>query len=582
MKKYLESRGFDDTIQEEWKLEPKDKEILINYLDPEGKKLYTKINYPGGEPKYKNPSSKYLPNGHMDLYGYQMLKYINDSLLLIEGEYNCISSWIMGRPALGVSGQTGSFKEYHLKYIPQSVKKIIILYDNPKHAIERAKEILKFYDYDIDVRVAKYPDGKDANDYLKEGRTIDFQIITNMAEPFIESRIKSTDIKTYIPENDFVESYKRYTKKISDAPAKYQELIALSIVSTLLSRQVYMPWFNDSYLYPNLYIVLIGKSTVMRKSESISSAIKIIRNITPDRVFPSQFTQEALFGLLEDKPVGIIGWSEFGGFLAGATKSYMAGTKSFLTELYDCPDIIEKKLVGESYTIENPYINILSGTTINYFKEWITETDTFGGFYGRFLYMPCIPKDKNGYMVDPLEDQHTAEKNKLMLYLKEISKIKGKFTQSEESKYWLDKWLIDNNKELENFDDTDRRQSFYGRFDAYIRKLAMLYEISASGNLVISGDSAKRAIRMMNILKESLNQLIGENFAFTEEERNLQKVLKVIKEYGEPMSRKSLTLKTRIYAENLDKIVKTLIQSGEITAYSSGKGVKRATFYRIY
>jgi len=71
-----------------------------------------------------------------------------------------------------------------------------------------------------------------------------------------------------------------------------------------------MPWFNDSFLYPNLYIVLIGKSTIMRKSESINLAVKMIRTINNDRIFPSQFTQEALFGLLQDKPVRVISWAE--------------------------------------------------------------------------------------------------------------------------------------------------------------------------------------------------------------------------------------------------------------------------------
>ena len=583
MKEYLEKRGFDEEIIKEWKLEPGNNEVLINYLDSNGNLLYKRKNRPGKEPKYISPSSDKMPDGHSSLYGLNMLKDVKDKLLLIEGEYNCISAWYMGHYALGVPGQVMSLKEYHLKDIPDTVKKITILYDDPKFATERAKEILKYYDYDKKVYIAKYPDSKDANDYLIEGRTIDFKAIVNTADRYLEDQSKSPDIKVKIPTGDFVESYKEYTTAITDAPAKYQELMALSIIATVLGRQVYIPWFNDSFLYPNLYIVLLGKSTVMRKSESISQAIKLIRTINNDRIFPSQFTQEALFGLLQDKPVGIISWAELGGFLAGASKSYMAGTKSFLTELYDCPNILEKKLVSDSYQIENPCINIISGTTIQYFKDWINESDTFGGFYGRFLYMPCTPKDKNGYMPNPLEVQPTEKKLALIDQLKEISEIEGAFKLSEEAKVRLTWWLIKNNEEMENFDDTDRRQSFYGRYDAYLRKFAMLYEISANkkGELIISETSVLRAIKMMNILKEALNKLIGEHFAFTQAEKDLQKVLNIIKEKDDPIPRAILTHRSHMTKKQLNEVLDTLIQSDSIKVIFAGEGRKKTILYSM-
>ena len=77
----------------------------------------------------------------------------------------------MGHYALGICGQTMRLKDYHLQEIPKNIKKIIILYDEKKFAFERAKEILDYFDYEIEVCIAKYgkyKDGNklDANDYL--------------------------------------------------------------------------------------------------------------------------------------------------------------------------------------------------------------------------------------------------------------------------------------------------------------------------------------------------------------------------------------------------------------------------------
>ena len=200
MKEYLKQRGFDNEIIKAWKLEPGTNEVKINYLDPEGNLLYKRRNRPGKEPKYISPSSDKMPGGHSWLYGLHMLKYVKDTLLIVEGEYNCISAWSMDRCALGVPGQAMSLKEYHLKDIPDTVKKIKILCDDPKFATERAKEVLKYYDWQKEVYIAQYPDNKDANDYLKEGRVTDFQVITNMAVRYFEDQLMSPDIKVKIPE----------------------------------------------------------------------------------------------------------------------------------------------------------------------------------------------------------------------------------------------------------------------------------------------------------------------------------------------------------------------------------------------
>lgn len=580
MREYLKQRGFDDEIIKEWKLEPGKNEVLINYLDPDGKFLYRRSNRPGKEPKYKSPSSEHMPGGHSNLFGLHMIKHITDTLLLIEGEYNCIASWIMGHYALGIAGQVMNLKDYHLKNIPDTVKKIIILYDDPKFAIKRAREILKYYDYDKDVYIAKYPDDKDANDYLIEGRTIDFKAIINVAERYIEDQLKSPFLKVKIPDNDFVESYKDYAMQISDAPGKYQEIMALAIIATVLGRQVYLK-YGVYNLYPNLYVVLLGKSTIMRKTACLNMAKHIIKKFNPELILPNEFSPEGLFNLLTDKPVGLISWGEFGAFLINTIKSYQAGVKEFLTESFDCPGLLKKRLSGKEYQINNLYLNIITATTIHWFIDRITEADTLGGFLGRFIYIPCSKEDKNGWYYIP-QPEPVNFSNMLVANIKEISKLKGEFKISEEAKVILIKWLRSHEDELEILDDSKGIVGFYARLSDYLLKFAMLYEISGYRSLIISEGSLIRAIKLINQLKQSLNELMGDHIAFTKEAKDIQRVLNIIKENKDPIPRGLLLYRSHMTSKQLNEVVDTLIQSGRIKIFYLGEGRKRTTTYTIY
>ncbi len=579
MNDYLEKRGFNKSTQEDWGLEYKDgtNEVLINYLDPEGNLLYTRRNRPGKEPKYISPSSDNMPGGHSSLYGLHMLKHITDTMLIIEGEYNCISAWFMGHYGLGVAGQSMSLQECHLKYIPDTVKKIIVLYDDPKFAEQRAREILKYYDYDMKVYIAKYPDKKDANDYLMEGNTIDFKAIMNVADRYLEDQLKSPYMKVSIPENDFVEAYKDYAMQISDAPAKYQELMALSIISTVLKRQVYLK-YGVYNLYPNLYIVLIGKSTVMRKTACLNMAKYIIKKFNPELVLPNDFTPEGLFNLLSDRPGGLISWSEFGAFLINAsTKTYQAGIKEFLTEAYDCPDFLNKRLAGKEYEINNVYLNIITATTLHWFLDRISESDTMGGFLGRFIYMPCKQEDRNGWYYMP-QQEDTELSNKLLDNINQISQLAGGFEISDEARALLIKWLRRHEDELETLDDSKGIIGFYARLSDYLLKFAMLYEISGNRSLVISEGSLMRAIKLVNQLKQSLNELMSDHIAFTKEAKDLQKVLNLIKAEG-TIPRSRLIQNSNMTSKQLDEILSTLIQSERIKTATLEAGRKKSQAY---
>ena len=580
LREYLKQRGFDDEIIKEWKLEPDTNEVLINYLDPEGNLLYTRRNRPGKEPKYISPSSERMPGGHSYLYGLHMLKHITDKLLIIEGEYNCIASWIMGHYALGVAGQTMSLKDYQLKDIPDTVKKIIILYDDVKFATERAREILKYFDHNIKVYIAKYPDKRDANDYYKEGLIIDFKAIINTADRYMEDQLKSSDIAVKIPENDFVEAYKEYAIQITDAPEKYQELMALSILATVLGRQIFREWGRYN-LYPNLYVVLIGKSTVMRKSDCLDLAKYFVEKVTPEKILPEEFTPEGLFDLLTENSQGLITFDEFGGFLASAGKSYQTGIKEFITRAYNSPNKLPRRLKNDLYVIENICLNIATGTTIDWLIDRITQSDTMGGFLGRFVFIPCTRDDCLNWYPEPQKPNMELEAE-LIDNLTQISTITGVMELSDEAKtiwYW---WSRSHDDEMGTLDNSKGIEGFFGRLAGYVQKFAMLYEISGNRTLTISEGSLMRAIKLVNWLKQKLYELMEDQISFTKEDREIQKVFNLIKTSPNGSIRRDKLLNnSHMTAKQLNEIITTLIQSSRINGFDIVEGQRRARAYKL-
>ena len=68
---------------------------------------------------------------------------------------------------------------------------------------------------------------------------------------------------------NFREAYTEYAAEITDAPEKYHRWIAYAVASCAVNRNVWMA-NGHKRLYSNLYMNLIGPSTINRKSFAVN------------------------------------------------------------------------------------------------------------------------------------------------------------------------------------------------------------------------------------------------------------------------------------------------------------------------
>lgn len=203
---------------------------------------------------------------------------------------------------------------------------------------------------------------------------------------------------------DFFKEYFRYVGP-TEAPAVYHRWTAISIVGTLLGRQVWLP-FGHGTIYPNQYIMLMG-SPGTRKGTAMNIGRKLLQGagysrFCPDRLSKERFLMEIkpydaeelsldsdIESLVIDKPAEIYAFAEeFTDLVGQGGMEFM----TMLTKLWDNMSRYEHpKIHGKSIVIEKPTVNIFGGNTAQGLALAIPPEAIGNGFLSRMIFVYSDP-----------------------------------------------------------------------------------------------------------------------------------------------------------------------------------------------
>lgn len=124
----------------------------------------------------------------------------------------------------------------------------------------------------------------------------------------------------------FVERYVAWAQEVTDAPREFLEAGALACLSAAAGRSLRL----NSRIYANLWLVLIGESSIMRKSTAISLARTLCEEAGIP-VFPDRITPESFYETLAANPQGLFALGELGGWLGSLARNYALGLKQDVT-----------------------------------------------------------------------------------------------------------------------------------------------------------------------------------------------------------------------------------------------------------
>jgi hypothetical protein len=303
---------------------------------------------------------------------------------------------------------------------------------------------------------------------------------------FIESptqvlRKDETKREGYIP--DPAESHigmtKLYWDYKTDAPANYGVGMAYFAIGHLLGHDV-INLIQPSAVYHRMQMLLLGSSTTARKSTSQDMGLELI---PPDRLTDNDVASpERLVEIMSKKNEIIQPMGEISKLLKGIKNgNYQATFAEVYNDLFSCKkysrSLKSRNDVETQYTIDTPYLSIVSTCTPEVLKENMTREMACGGLMPRWIINSGEAKrrPRGRLKVEALSMQTILTEN--LGFLDKLDKKGAFFELSDEAlKYYNE--VVE--KEVYESPDFANVNAFGGRYLDYVIAFADINLVSES------------------------------------------------------------------------------------------------------
>lgn len=362
----------------------------------------------------------------------------------------------------------------------------------------------------------------------------------------------------------FISEFVEWASGITDAPLEFLVGAALSCLSVAVGSRSTI----NNRIYGNLWLLLIGPSSIARKTTSINLARSVCRKAGLP-IFPDRITPESFYESLAANSEGLFTLAELSGWLGHMNRNYAQGLKSDLTELYDCNyfERMRKTTKGKlvRYTVAKPYICLLTASTQEWLEAVIKEDDSAGGFLPRFHFFLGTPRPE--YYIPP----RLSIPDKLVAHLRRVANVRGSVEVAEDSpvvdaaaEYYV-KWAEKFNTKVSEM-TVPHIHAYAERIKTAVFKIALLLD---ADDCALRGETefhtwTLSAVRwacafgdyFLSTAREILNRL-----AFSDFERLARKVLDTISLKKGGITQRELLRAVKMPKSALAEIVDYLIEA---------------------
>jgi len=207
-------------------------------------------------------------------------------------------------------------------------------------------------------------------------------VITGTFVPLSMPIILKGGVDKYI-----TDEYRKWGEQATDAVPAFHDLAAMILLSGIVAGNVTL---EASYgtVYPNLWGLILGDSTLTRKSTAMRMATELMQEMEEDVILATDGSAEGLLSGLSTRPgrVSVYFRDEVSGFFDSINrKDYLAGMPEVLTHLYDVPNIYKRALRKEQIVISKPVFIFFGGGIRDKVYSLLNEEYILSGFLPRFL-----------------------------------------------------------------------------------------------------------------------------------------------------------------------------------------------------
>lgn len=389
----------------------------------------------------------------------------------------------------------------------------------------------------------------------------------------------------------FINDYINYAKWRTDSPVEYHYTAALNILSILAGRNM-MISTRQQDIYPNLYITMLGASTISRKSVSINIMEDILDKIwVSDGSLPNSFSPEAFIELLSNDERRYLINDEAGSFLLNMKKNYMADLKEMLNLFYDGKGYNRQLRTGKNkqseFDVEEPYLNILFATTAHNFIQGSELIDVRSGWLARFIF--CHPQYQRDlrridFDVKGKKDKIEDIATKALLIKNWIKNINQPMKVATNAIDIYGDWCEKIEKQLMTCDD-EVANAVTGRMQISCLKIALLHAISRMSPYITVADMDSAIYVCDEFFYPCGTAIIRE---IEDEARNdlvakvIDKLIGTLKRRGGVATRTDLLNVSKVRLKDFEDIMDVLIEGKRVRRHDgSDKGKNTSIKYTL-
>lgn len=373
---------------------------------------------------------------------------------------------------------------------------------------------------------------------------------------------------------------KLYTSLLekTEVPERFTLWCGIATLLAALERRVWIP--QGIYtIFPNFYIVLLAASG-QKKSTAVNLAERMIRKMThAPTVVAQKITPEALISTLiaeettDDKQLlrqrmgGIVCADELVVFLDKG--SLDRGLGPMLTTLYDCKTLEYMTKMHGMQRLENGYLSLLGGSTIELIRTALPADAIGGGLTSRtiFVYEEFRPEPVAWVDYDPVLEQREAD---LVVYLDRLSQLEGPISLTPDAKAFYIKEYNTRRRGEQRHEPF--LANYENRWHAHWLKVSMAFMLNDAPQLLMERHhlyAAKVVLEESEQYLPRVMELLTSNDIGETNNAVYQFIIK-----HKSVDRYTLVrhLSTKMNADEVTKTINTLVESGQVVIDTNAQG----------
>ena len=357
--------------------------------------------------------------------------------------------------------------------------------------------------------------------------------------------------------------YHDYKKLVtpSEVPEEFHVFAFMTMMSALAGDKVHFVEGTD-ILYPNIWTMLVGESSVSRKSTAFRPVLQTLKNTKCVNLLPAKGSPEGLFKDLADHGgVGLFSHSELGTLLGAMQRDYMSGLPDELCEYYDpCSTGLMKRLSQEEIHVDHLSISWIAATTPHSLEECEAYDRIASGFLPRWnIVLGGPPNHLLPFRpAVPVAELAAYAEKLVKLIPKEITQIKF----GPAARQLFVSWYAAHRPKV----PTGPIGYFHTRILEVVKKYAVLVSF-AHGRSQVEGDDMALAIKAGEYFMVTADQLITKVIAENRDEKYMRKIkdaIRHLKAQKRPRDARNLYRAVHLKKRQFDEYAETLTARGEI------------------